>query len=206
MRALLFLACFLAGSLASSGVALAAPQEVQGPPREPHPSKFDFYLGVRGLDRDDWAPVEDQIAVGIEFVHEYPDDWFGYELAVFASGATKQNVQIGAGSFNVRGRTSEFSAGLRKTFSSGPGSVSPYVGAGLSLIRAALKGDNGGVFAEDDDTSAGVYVHGGIDFPIGPSLTLGVDLRALGGTDITIFGASAKADYAQLALVLGARL
>jgi hypothetical protein len=205
MQASLLAVCLLASSCASAGTA-AGPQGLQGPPTEPHPSKFDFYVGLRALDQDDWAPVENQAAVGIGFVHENPEDWVGYELGVFVSGATKQDVQIGGGSFDVRGRTSEFSAGVRKTFSSGQGTVSPYLGAGISLIRAALKGDSGGVFAEDDDSSAGVYVHGGIEFPIGPSLTFGVDLRALGGTDIQIFGENGKADYAQLALVLGARL
>jgi len=191
----------LLGILLASCASTAA----QRPPPERPNSKFDVYLGVRSLDEDDWAPVEDQGTLGLEYVHEHPADLVGFELGLFASGNTKHDVQIGGGTFDVRGRTTELSVGLRKTFCEDPTCVTPYVGAGLSLIRADFKGASGGSSAEDDDSSAGIYAHGGIDIPLGPGVTIGLDLRLLGGTDITLFGVNGTADYGQIALVLGVR-
>jgi hypothetical protein len=180
------------------------------PPQRPPPppraldSKFELYLGVRALDEDDWAPVEDQRTIGLEYVHEHPDSVFGFELGVFASEDTKDNVPIpGGGTVDVRGRTSELSIGIRKTFGTEAVTVHPYLGGGLAAIRAEFRGVSGGVPAKDEDDSTGVYLHGGIDIDIGPSAFLGIDLRCLRGTDITLFGASGTADYVQFALVLG---
>jgi hypothetical protein len=159
---------------------------------------------VRSLDQDDWSPVDDQGAIGLEFVREDPGSAVGFELGAFTSGKTKDNVPVGGGgTIDVRGRTGEISAGIHKTFSAPGDTVHPYVGAGLAAIRAEFRGNGASSSAEDDDASGGLYVHGGVDFDIGPSLFLGVDLRLLGGTDVTLFGVNGNANYAQFALVLG---
>src|SRR6266850_607137 len=69
---------------------------------------------------------------------------------------------------DLRGQTSEFSAGVRKTFWTESGSIYPYIGLGLSAIRAQVRRESGGISTEDTDSTAGLYVHGGIDVPIGP--------------------------------------
>jgi opacity protein-like surface antigen len=162
-------------------------------------SKLDLYFGVRSLDGDDWAPVENQGTLGIEYVHESPGSALGFELAFFASGANKED---GVGT-DERGGTGELSLGLHKTFGTGSDPVHPYIGGGVAAIHAEAKGVPGNESVKDDDGSAGVYVHGGILFDIGPTMLLGLDLRFLGGTDITLFGQDASADYVQAALVLG---
>jgi hypothetical protein len=167
-------------------------------------SKFDVYLGVRSLDGDDWSPVEEQGTIGLEFVHEAPGSPVGFEIALFASGDTKDNVAVpGGGTVDVRGRTSELAIGIRKTFGSEASGVHPYVGGGLAAIKAEFKGSVGGLSSEDDDGSGALYLHGGIDFDVGPSFFLGIDLRFLGGSDVTLFGENGTADYGQLALVFG---
>src|SRR5262249_31667627 len=134
---------------------------------------------------------------------EKPTDWIGFELGISGSNGLKRDESIGGNVADVRGRTTELSAGIRKTFSRQPGQASPYLGAGVSWIRAEFREEFPISTVQDHDTSAGIYVHGGVDFPLGPALSLGFDLRALGGTDITLFGSNGNADYVQLALVLG---
>jgi len=201
MRAAFLTLCFLSTACAS----VAPFAEPQRPPPAPRYAKIDVYVGVRRLHQNDWDPVQDQSTVGLEYVHEDPSDAMGFELGFFGSRKTKDNVQIGGSFFDVRGQTTEVSAGARKTFWTETGTVHPYVGLGLSLIRAQLRTASGGASSEDEDSTAGVYAHGGIELPLGPSLSIGLDLRVLGGTKIQLFSANGTADYAQLALVLGAR-
>lgn len=192
---LLLLACSCA-----STAALPSPQTQTS---EPSASRFDVLLGLRALDKDDWDPVEHQAALGLEYVHERPSDFVGFELGLSGSSGLKQDEPIAGNFADVRGRTTELSAGVRKTFSRQPGQASPYLGAGVSWIRADLREEFPLSTAEDHDASGGIYVHGGVDFPIGQALSLGFDLRALGGTKIELFGSNGTADYVQLALVLG---
>jgi hypothetical protein len=48
-------------------------------------------------------------------------------------------------------------------------------------------------------------MHGGVDFDVSPSFMIGLDLRFLGGSDITLFGENGSADYGQLAFLIGVR-
>ena len=181
----------------------AAAPSAQRPPRNPTPaSKMNFYLGVRTLDEDDWEPVEDQGALGIEFVHEPPDSAVGFELGLFISGDEEEGVLIPGPVFvDVEGETGEVSVGVRKTFEVDEGPVRPYIGGGVSAIRAEFDGD----VLSDDDTSGGLYVHAGVDFEIGPAFLLGFDLRYLGATDIDLFGVDGSANYFQFAMFFGFR-
>jgi opacity protein-like surface antigen len=169
-------------------------------------SRVGLYLGGRQLNEDDWSPVEDQTAVGVEFVHEGHDAPVGFEVALFVSEKSKDDVPAGATTIDVTGKTAELSAGVRKTFLKDDGHFHPYLGGGLAAIQAKFRGElSTGGAASDDDTSAALYVHGGVDFDLGPAFLIGLDLRFLGGSDITLFDANGDADYGQLALVLGVR-
>jgi opacity protein-like surface antigen len=195
----------LLGSLASCA---SSSFSAQRPPREPlGASKLELYLGGRSFDHDDWHPVEDQGMVGLEFVHEGRDAPVGFEVAVFASEDDEHAFHIPSGhTVELRGETEEFSIGLRKTFSLEEGPVHPYVGGGLSGIHAEFKGVTAsGSSTTDEDGSAGLYLHTGIDFDLGPNFLMGFNLRFLTLTDIRLFGVSGTADYAQFAIVFGFR-
>jgi opacity protein-like surface antigen len=175
------------------------------PPSEYRSSKIDLYLGGRSLDQGDWSPVEDQVVIGVEFVHEGHDAPVGFEVAFFYSEDSQDNVSSPAGPIDVTGETEEISAGIRKTFLKDDSRFHPYIGGGLSAIRAKFKGESPTGSGSDDDTSAAFYLHGGVDFDLGPAFLLGADLRYLGASDITLFGANGNADYLQFAIVLGVR-
>jgi opacity protein-like surface antigen len=177
--------------------------QVQGPPSgEYRSSKLDLYLGGRALDESDWSPVEDQPVIGMEFVHEGHDSLVGFEVALFGSQKTKEDA---VGAIDVTGSTGEISAGIRKTFLKDGSRFHPYIGGGVALISARFEGAVSGSSAKDDDTSGALYMHGGVDFDVSPSFMIGLDLRFLGGSDITLFGENGSADYGQLAFLIGVR-
>jgi opacity protein-like surface antigen len=101
--------------------------------------------------------------------------------------------------FNVRGRTGEVYAGVRKAF--GNDTVRPYLGGGLSIIRGEV--DAAG--SDDSDTSAAAYLHAGVEFLISPTFFLGLDIRGLFGSSIDMGGVNGDADYTQGAFTFGWR-
>jgi Outer membrane protein beta-barrel domain len=188
--------------------ACAASSIPSGPPAsgEYRSSRIDLYFGGRSLDEDDWSPVEDQPVIGVEFVHEGHDAPIGFELALFASEKSKDDVAAGPATVDVTGKTGEIAAGVRKTFLKDDRLFHPYLGGGLAAIQAKFHGEgSNGVTASDDDTSGALYVHGGVDFDLGPAFVIGLDLRLLFGSDVTLFGVDGDADYGQVALLIGFR-
>lgn len=181
----------LASCAATRGVALQdAPAS---PAASTRANRIVLYLGARGLDEDDYEPVDKQGTIGLEFVHEFADFPLGFEVGVMGSGDEDDS-----GGLDFEAATGEIHAGLRKTF--GGEAIHPYVGAGLSVIAAEVKVS--GSSTRDDESAAG-YVHGGVSFDVAEAFFIGVDVRALFGSDLDIGGVSTDADYGQVALVLG---
>lgn len=182
---LLFTAC--------SAVPYAASQDAAESATASRDNRIAIYLGQRNLDEDDYAPVDEQATFGVEFARETPGSLVGWEVGIM--GSSDDSTVAG---FDVTGTTAEFYGGVRKTF--GSGRVRPYVGGGLSVINSEV--EVSGVGKDDDDSLAG-YAHVGVSVDVTAAFFLGLDLRALFGSDMSIAGVSTDADYAQLALVLG---
>ncbi|MFN0006940.1 MAG: hypothetical protein ACKVXR_03455 [Planctomycetota bacterium] len=169
-------------------------------------SRIGLHAGYRGLDGEDWGPVDDQGAAGLEFVHEAPGSTVGLEAAVFASEKTEDDVFVlPAAIADFRGRALELSFGLHKDLAVRYEGVHPYFGGGLSLLRVELRGEQAGLEDEEDGDSAGLYLHGGVEFDLSPALFLGVDLRVRGGTDVDLLGEDRSTSYGQVSFVLGVR-
>jgi hypothetical protein len=176
--------------LASCAAApTSPPQEMSGVERA---NRVSLYLGQRNLDND-WDPVDDQGTVGLEYSHETPGGPIGFEFGVMGSQSKEHE-----GGFDIKGTTGEIYGGVRKSF--GSDVIRGYVGAGVSYINAKIDVESVG---DDDDSSLAGYVHGGVTADLSTSLYLGLDLRFLFASDLTIVGESTDADYGQLALVLG---
>ena len=199
MRSPAFASLVLLSSCAST---TSAPQGAS--PAEYRSSRIDVHLGIRSLDEDAWSPVEDQATIGIDYVHEGRDAPIGFEFAFFASRDYRIDVALGPATVDVSGETQELAAGVRKTFLK-DARIHPYLGGGVSAIRAQIHGESSGTSASDDDVSAGLYLHGGLDFDLGRSFVLGLDLRFLGATDVRLLGTDGTADYTQGTFFLGWR-
>ena len=182
--------CLVLSSLASCA---AVSQTI--PPRDPslaRDNRISMYVGQRNLDEDDWDPVEEQTMFGLEYAHETYGSAVGFEVGIMGS---KDDDHVGG--VDVEGKTAELYGGIRKTF--GEDVVRPYLGAGLSVIKA--KAEVGS--QDDDDSAAAVYAHGGIAFFMSESFFIGLDLRFLFSGDLEIAGSDVNANYGQLAFLMG---
>jgi hypothetical protein len=162
---------------------------------------IDIYFGGRALNKDDWDPLDEQGVLGVQLAIQSAGSLVGFEVGLQGSYDDDD-----VGGVHVEGSVSELYAGVHKSFGNSASTVRPYVGAGVSLVSAHLQGSLGSTKVSDDDTSGGLYAHGGVAFQLSPNFRLGADLRFLGGTDINLFGANGDADYAQFALFLGFNL
>ncbi len=157
-------------------------------------TQMAIYLGGRSFDTGLWSAVDEQRAFQIEYSHQASPEDIGWEVG--CGGSRDDGTILGA---DVRGRTGEVYGGVRKTF--GSETVRPYLGGGLSIIRAEYEVGS----ASDKDTSAAGYVHGGVEFLVSPTFFVGLDLRGLFGSQISIAGVDGDADYTQAALTFGWR-
>lgn len=178
---------------------------LQGEPAPPSnatpPSNvLRVHVGARGLDESDWDPVEKQIAYQFEVVHEPPSWPLGFEVGLAAGfGFHEQNNN------DITSSLGELFAGAHKTFLR-ESDFQPFVGGGVTLLNAEFQTDLGNSTVSDDDTSAGLYLHGGLQIRIARSFFIGLDLRAVFGTDVELFGSGGNADYGQASVFLGVGL
>lgn len=154
-------------------------------------------LGMRSLDEDIWAPTEEQFVLGAECVVMSKDSGLGLETSLQYAADSDE-----VGNVDVTSTTTEFSVGGRLEMTGQ--SVRPYVGAGLALINAEIEADNGGSTASEDDSSLAGYAHLGVELPFAERWYVGLDVRALFGSDMEFSGVNGDADYTQFALVIGA--
>jgi opacity protein-like surface antigen len=198
-RSLAALALFAtACSSVPSRASLAGPQD--GAAAEI--SSLNVLLGKRQLGEDDWAPVDEPGVLGLEYANERAGSAVGYEIGFSFAAAEEDEFVAGLGDVELSSGFFEVYGGLRKTFFADAG-VRPYLGLGVTVIAVALEAESGGLSSDDDDASFGGYAHGGLEFRVTDNFRLGLDLRAVFGTDVELFGVSGDADYEQLALVAG---
>jgi len=154
-------------------------------------------LGQRMLDQDDWDPVEDQLAGGLEVDGSNPRTGHGYEV-----GLTYSQDDDSEGPVDFDGNTFDVYGGYRYTFHPEESSIHPYLSGGLAVIRAEAEVDTPGGNSSDDDYTPGVYVRAGIGFDLSEKTRLGVDYRHMFLTDVDI-GNISDVDFDQLMLTLG---
>ena len=157
-------------------------------------------LGARRLDDSTaWDMLDEPVVFGVEFANRRRGSWFGFEGG-FQAAYDDTNV-LGV---DVSDLFLEFYLGGRITGDLGAdGRFHPYLGLGGTLIYAEVTGEAGGLSVSDDDTSLGLYGHAGVYVRLGQVFQLGLDARAVTGTDVSLFGIASDADYTQLALLLG---
>jgi hypothetical protein len=135
----------------------------------------NFFIGQKSLDGDDWEPLDDQLEFGAVMSFGQ-DDWPVHIAVDVLASADEETVPYGPGtSITLTGSTFEIAAGVRKIW--GKGRVHPYLGAGVAVIGAAFKGDNGFTSSSAKDTSFGYWAGGGVFWRLGKHFNLGFDAR-----------------------------
>lgn len=154
-------------------------------------------LGERMLDEDDWDPVEDQWAGGVELDGTDPSSGHGYEF-----GMTFSRDDDDDGPVDVEGNTFDVYGGYRYTFRPDEQSIHPYLSGGLAVIRAEAEVDTPVGNNSDDDVSPGAYVRAGIAFDLSDRMRVGLDYRHMFLTDVDI-GSISDVDFDQVMVTLG---
>lgn len=170
------------------------------------PRHVTLLVGARQMEKDTWIPVENQTAFGLEFDETDLATGHGYEFGVAYSDDDDSEDLLGV-DLDIEGETAEVYGGYRYTFRAGEEGYHPYVGLGVSVIRAEFEGSVLGVSASDDDVSPGAYVRAGIGWDVGTRMRIGLDYRHLFATDIDLDlgggSVDGNANFDQLALSLG---
>jgi hypothetical protein len=165
----------------------------------------NFTFGVRGLDKDFWGGLDNQGVFGVT-VDFGKEAWpIHLEVGAAGSGATDKmrDPFLPAVQIDVTGGVGEVTFGVNKTWKPASGSYRPYIGGGVASVSAKTTIETTQGDVDEDDSSFGVYFHGGVFWRIGTRFNLGVDGRLMGGTKITLFDNKGDANYGQVALLLG---
>lgn len=164
-----------------------------------------FLLGVKQLDEDDWEPLEehDELGISMDFKQKsWPVSMVIGYLSSSDEGTVSMYVSgLGTVSFDMEAETTELSFGVRKIFDDSP-SVRPYIGAGIALISAEVKGSALGVSVSDDDSATGFWFGGGVYFTISEQFNIGFNLR-LSQAEVTLYDVEGEAGGTHYGLLLG---
>ncbi len=157
----------------------------------------NVFLGQKTLDKDDWEPAEKQGEFGIE-VDLRPKDW-PISIAIDLMGAAGEGD---VGPITFKSKTSEFNIGVRKIWE-GPAPVRPFIGGGLSFMRAEAEVSIPGIGSDtESDTGAGIWLGGGVYFTLGEHFNLGLELK-YSKADVTIAGVDVDAGGTHFGLLAG---
>lgn len=178
-------------------------------------------LGVQELDDADfWEPLESSVTMALDSSYENLDDWIGFEWGgsvYFKEGdrATDGPATPGVLDYNLASDLEmyEASLGMRRTFLRTT-SLRPYIGLGATAIYYEAEQIESGppVPPAIDDHRArinhkrmtfGLYAHAGFELQLGQNWMLGLDLRALRGTDLPEMFGNGDVDYDRASFFVG---
>jgi len=135
----------------------------------------NFFIGQKSLDDGDWQPIEDQLEFGAVMSFGQ-DDWpVHIAVDVLASADEETLSDPALGTVTLTGSTVEFAAGVRKIWKKGR--VLPYLGAGVGIIAAGSKFDDGFVSVDASDAGFGFWAGGGVFWRLGGHFNIGLDAR-----------------------------
>ena len=133
-------------------------------------------LGSKSIPEDDWAKNDEHGAIGI--ITDFRQTSWPVSIAgdLFGTGSERKS---NGDSFDTY--TAEMHLGARKVFEIGDG-FHPYVGGGVALINVLQESEIDDAKREDEDDIATGWVGIGTYYSLTDSLTLGADLRYVGGS------------------------
>ena len=150
------------------------------------------YGGTRSLDTDDFGSLDDQTVYGADLVLKTDLPFTSVEGGFFHAEEESDTI----GLTNAELASDEYFVGLRIT----PWKIliEPYASVGVTYIDSSL--DATGVSDSDEDLA--YYLRVGAAFRMA-MLRIGVDGRALTGTDVDLDTIESDLDSYQLTLFLG---
>jgi opacity protein-like surface antigen len=184
--------------LESAARALATRPATPAPAAARDQGGLFIRLGTQTMsDSTAWEGIDEPVSLAIDTAYRASGSHFGSEFGLGFAGDSVTVSGVDVSTFFV-----EFYGGARYTWDVGSAErFHPYLGAGLTYVFGNVSGD-GGVVSEDD-SSLGVYVHGGAYYRLGSSFSLGLDARSVSGTSGTFFGVETDLNYTELGMLIG---
>ena len=161
----------------------------------------NLLLGAKTLEKDDWEPAEKQGEVGFELDFKRPDWPLSVALDLLGAAGEGTVYEPSFGNIKFESETSELCVGIRKIWD-GSGSVRPFVGGGLALVKATGKATLFGLPLSDSGTGSGFWLDAGIYWTLSEAFNLGLEFRTSSGK-ATIFDQEIKAGGRHAGLLLG---
>jgi hypothetical protein len=150
----------------------------------------------RVLDQTFWDPVDHQYGFGamVDFGPHHAHSHF-------AAGISQSVGVSGSGDF--AGSVVELSFGFAGTWQT-KGRMRAYVEGGPSFVFARYEVDLPiAPHVDDSDDTLGGWIEAGVAWRMGNHFSLGLTGRALGFTNVRLFGIDGDADYWQVGPLLG---
>ena len=133
-------------------------------------------MGSKSIPEDDWAKNDEHGVIGV--ITDFRHNSWPVSIAVDLFGTGSEQKKNGD-SFDTY--TAEMHLGARKVFEIGNG-FQPYVGGGVALINVLQESEIDDAKREDEDDIAAGWVSIGTYYSLTDSITLGADLRYVGGS------------------------
>jgi len=150
----------------------------------------NFILGVKMLEEDDWAPVEDQSEFAVSSTFGGVD--WPVHIALDLVASADDNEDFG---FKIEGSTLELDVGARKIWGK---KTRPFIGGGLALINGEFEAFT----LSDDDDALGAWLDAGVFWRLGRRFNIGIEAR-ISWAEITLFGMDGEAGGEHIGLILG---
>jgi hypothetical protein len=199
-----------------SRAALAAPAYAGGALGTTHA----LLGGQEFEDTDFWDPIESNYSIAFDSSYENLDDWVGFEWGggvYFNDGDRASDGPVTPGVLDYRLDSDlemyEASLGVRRTFLRRT-SFRPYVGLGATMTYYEAERIETGAPVPPDTVdyrqqiehkrvTFGIYAHAGFEVQLGENWMLGLDARALRGTDLPEMFGHGDLDYDRVSFFVG---
>ncbi len=166
---------------------------------------INAFIGAKSMDEDDWEPVEDQVEIGVMFDFQQ-DSWpVAIAVDIMSSSADDGSWYRFADNnlyyLDMNVSTMEICGGVRKIWDN-TSNMTPFLGGGISAIYVDVESTVDGTRLDDDDSTFGLWVDGGVYWKIGERCNIGFDLRLSGG-EVTLYGEDIEAGGSHLGFLVG---
>lgn len=152
-------------------------------------------LGMRLLNDDRWAPVEDQGQLGVLLDFQIAHSPF--YVAAGLQHSSRQETEFGD---ELTASVADASLGAK--FMPTLGHIRPYFGIGLASVSAAYEVESSSGDQDDNDGSLAYYYGAGLLVRFG-HFDFGADVRHIAGTDLELFGDDINADSTVISTLFG---
>jgi len=159
-------------------------------------------LAVTGGQSDigsDSRPVEEQVAIGLEYQGLPLEGGLGGEGGI-RYGRDDESIDIDGETVDVASNVLEIYGGARYEWALDR--FRPFLAGGLSAVSAEMSGDSASASVSDDDSAIGLYLTGGALFQVSDLIYLGASVRKTIGHDIELFGLEGDIDATQILFTL----